>query len=138
GCGLWASCGNGMTRTWRCGGCSSTSSGRGGSRRSRTRRFPQAKGWRRRVPEVPETPRGDWRSLPVIPGTVRPKRVAPRRVVLLHGDEGSAVNLVLAEARAEDAHAALAAAAGQFKGSVVALEWLGPLGWTRFLWARQG
>ncbi len=70
-------------------------------------------------------------------------RPQPRRLVLLEGDEGSSVERVLveytgAEGPGQDVHADLDRVAAEHPGRLVAAEWLGPLGWTRFLWCRQG
>jgi hypothetical protein len=59
--------------------------------------------------------------------------------VLLKGDEHSDVDSVLAEYRGADVsgnrlHADLQQFADRHRGRQVAAEWLGPLGWTRFLW----
>ncbi len=66
----------------------------------------------------------------------------PRRLVLLKGDEGSPVELVLkeyagSEGPGQDVHADLDRIATEHPGRLVAAEWLGPLGWTRFLWCRK-
>jgi hypothetical protein len=66
----------------------------------------------------------------------------PRRLVLLAADEHSAAEQVLAEYR-DDAvsgqrlHADLQRLAAEHAGRFVAAEWLGKLGWTRFLWRRM-
>jgi hypothetical protein len=67
---------------------------------------------------------------------------APRRLVLLTAGEASAVEAVLAEYQGADIsgnrlHAALQQFADSHRGRQVAAEWLGPLGWTRFLWCRK-
>ena len=67
---------------------------------------------------------------------------APRRLVLLESDPQSAVAEVLAEftppdVRGSKVHAELQRLAGDHPGKLVAAEWLGPLGWTRFLWCRR-
>ena len=67
---------------------------------------------------------------------------APRRLVLLASDEQSAVTEVLAEftppaVRGSKVHAELQRLAAEHPGKLVAAEWLGPLGWTRFLWCRR-
>jgi hypothetical protein len=67
---------------------------------------------------------------------------APRRIVLLAGDESSDVAQVLAEYRAAEVtgkrlHEELQKLAVQHCGRLVAAEWEGPLGWTRFLWCRK-
>jgi hypothetical protein len=66
----------------------------------------------------------------------------PRRVVLLAGDESSEVARVLAEYRGAEVsgkrlHADLQRLAEEHPGQCVAAEWLGALGWTRFLWCRK-
>jgi hypothetical protein len=66
----------------------------------------------------------------------------PRRLVLLAEGEGSAVEQVLAEYRDGEVsgnrlHADLQRVAGEHPGRLVAAEWLGKLGWTRFLWCRK-
>jgi hypothetical protein len=66
---------------------------------------------------------------------------APRRLVLLSGDEQSEVDKVLAEYKGAEVsgkklHTELQRCAGEHHGRCVAAEWLGPLGWTRFLWCR--
>ena len=67
---------------------------------------------------------------------------APRRLVLLDGAEDGEVVRVLAEYRGAEVsgaklHAELQRLAGEHRGVYVAAEWLGPLGWTRFLWCRK-
>ena len=64
---------------------------------------------------------------------------APRRLVLLKGDDHSEVEEVLVEYAPEQAsgtklHADLRKLAVERPGRRLAAEWLGPLGWTRFLW----
>jgi hypothetical protein len=66
----------------------------------------------------------------------------PRRIVLLRDGEHSEVAEVLAEYRGTDVsgnrlHADLQKLAEQNGGRYVAAEWLGALGWTRFLWCRK-
>ena len=64
----------------------------------------------------------------------------PRRLVLLAGDDGGPVEKVLAEVPGDEArkvHEDIQRLAAQHPGRVVAAEWLGPLGWTRFLWCRK-
>ena len=66
----------------------------------------------------------------------------PRRVVLLHGGEDGEVEQVLLEYQGNEVsgkrlHADVQRLAGEHRGRLVAAEWLGPLGWTRFLWCRQ-
>ncbi len=67
---------------------------------------------------------------------------APRRLVLLAGDDHGPVEQVLLEYTPEQVsgtklHADLQRLAGEHPGRCVAAEWLGPLGWTRFLWCRR-
>jgi hypothetical protein len=68
----------------------------------------------------------------------------PRRVVLLEdGDENGPVECVLleyqgAEVSGKRLHADVHRLADAHRGRCVAAEWLGPLGWTRFLWCRLG
>jgi hypothetical protein len=67
---------------------------------------------------------------------------APRRIVLLADGDDSDVAEVLKE-YAPDAvsgnklHEDVQRMAGERAGRTVAAEWLGPLGWTRFLWCRK-
>jgi hypothetical protein len=66
----------------------------------------------------------------------------PRRLVLLGDGEDSEVRQVLAEypaggVKGSQLHAELQRLAGEHPGVLVAAEWLGPLGWTRFLWCRR-
>ena len=66
----------------------------------------------------------------------------PRRIVLLTGDEQSAVGEVLVELRGDDVtgnrlHAEIQKQAAAHPGRVIAAEWLGNLGWTRFLWCKK-
>ncbi len=65
----------------------------------------------------------------------------PRRVVLLQGGEEGAVEQVLleyppTEVSGKRMHADVHRLADEHRGRFVAAEWLGPLGWTRFLWCR--
>ncbi len=67
---------------------------------------------------------------------------APRRLVLLEGDENSAVRRVLIEYSGAGVsgnllHADLQRLAELHTGEQLAAEWYGPLGWTRFLWCRK-
>jgi hypothetical protein len=67
----------------------------------------------------------------------------PRRVVLLRDGEDSEVERVLleyhgAEISGKRLHADLQRLAAENRGYCIAAEWLGPLGWTRFLWCRLG
>ena len=66
----------------------------------------------------------------------------PRRIVLLAGESDGPVADVLAEYRGADVsgnrlHADLQRLSEEHPGRNVAAEWLGPLGWTRFLWRRK-
>lgn len=66
----------------------------------------------------------------------------PRRIVLLEGDEQGPVSRVLAEYEGTQVsgkrlHQDLTRLAQEHRGALVAAEWLGPLGWTRFLWCRR-
>jgi hypothetical protein len=66
----------------------------------------------------------------------------PRRVVLLRDGEDSAVERILqeyhgAEVSGKRLHADIHHLASEHRGRCVAAEWLGPLGWTRFLWCRS-
>jgi hypothetical protein len=75
------------------------------------------------------------------PATTAARR-CPRRVVLLAGGEQDAVAEVLLELHGEEVsgkrlHAEVQRLAGQHAGRTVAAEWLGPLGWTRFLWCKK-
>ncbi|HTU88957.1 MAG TPA: hypothetical protein VMF69_02570 [Gemmataceae bacterium] len=65
----------------------------------------------------------------------------PRRVVLLRDGEDSEIEQVLqeqhgAEISGKRLHADVQRLAREHRGRCVAAEWLGPLGWTRFLWCR--
>lgn len=66
----------------------------------------------------------------------------PRRLVLLLDGEASEATAVLAEYQGAEVsgkrlHADLQRLATDHPGRCVAAEWLGPLGWTRFLWCRR-
>ena len=66
----------------------------------------------------------------------------PRRIVLLAAESDGPVEKVLAEYRGVEVsgnrlHADLHRLSEEHPGLCVAAEWLGPLGWTRFLWRRQ-
>jgi hypothetical protein len=88
-------------------------------------------------------------ATPAAPGQVNGKATtdnttpatrAPRRLVLLAADQDSSVERVLAEYPGEEArkvHQEVQRLAVEHPGRVVAVEWLGPLGWTRFLWCRK-
>jgi hypothetical protein len=72
----------------------------------------------------------------------RQMKRAPRRIVLLQGDENSPVEQVLqeqspGEVSGKQLHAALRQHAQEHPGKFVAAEWLSNLGWTRFLWCRR-
>jgi hypothetical protein len=63
----------------------------------------------------------------------------PRRIVMLTGGEQGNVSEVLLELKGEEVtgkrlHAEVQRLARERAGALVAAEWLGPLGWTRFLW----
>jgi hypothetical protein len=80
-------------------------------------------------------------NVPPSPGPGLAPR-APRRLVLLLDGADSAVERVLAEyagpaVSGNTLHADLQRHAAQHPGREVAAEWLGPLGWTRFLWCRK-
>jgi len=65
----------------------------------------------------------------------------PRRVVLLAADRDDPPAQVLAEYQGAEAtgnrlHAEVRRLADEQPGRYVAAEWLGPRGWTRFLWRR--
>lgn len=68
---------------------------------------------------------------------------APRRIVLLKGDEKDGpVEAVLRQYEGADVsgarlHADLPALAAESPGRLLAGEWQGPLGWTRFVWCRR-
>jgi hypothetical protein len=64
---------------------------------------------------------------------------APRRLVLLAGDDHGEVEEVLLEYAPDQVsgaklHADLRRLSAERPGRRLAAEWLGPLGWTRFLW----
>jgi hypothetical protein len=66
----------------------------------------------------------------------------PRRIVLLSDGAVSDVRQVLAEYRGGEVsgkrlHADLHRLAAEHPGQLVAAEWLGKLGWTRFLWCQK-
>jgi hypothetical protein len=67
---------------------------------------------------------------------------APRRIVLLAGDEQSEVAEVLREYAPQEVsggrlHKDVQELAGRHAGRLVAAEWQSKLGWTRFLWCRK-
>jgi hypothetical protein len=77
-------------------------------------------------------------------GPARPESSprCPRRVVLLRGGEDGEVEQILreyqgAEVSGKRLHADVQRLANEHRGQFVAAEWLGPLGWTRFLWCRR-
>lgn len=80
------------------------------------------------------------------PSTARPVSSSPRcprRVVLLREGEDSEVQCVLreyhgAEVSGKRLHVDVQSLASEHRGRYIAAEWLGPLGWTRFLWCRLG
>jgi hypothetical protein len=61
-------------------------------------------------------------------------------VLLLDGEDSEAERVLQeyngAEVSGKRLHADVQRLAGEFRGRYVAAEWLGPLGWTRFLWCR--
>ena len=66
---------------------------------------------------------------------------APRRIVLLASADDGEVEKVLREYAPPEPtgtrlHADLKELAAENPGRTVAAEWLGPLGWTRFLWCK--
>jgi hypothetical protein len=66
----------------------------------------------------------------------------PQRVVLLTDGEDGTVAEVLLEMKGEDVsgrrlHAEVQQLAAEYPGRHVAAEWLGLLGWTRYLWCRK-
>ncbi len=66
----------------------------------------------------------------------------PRRIVLVEGGEQGEVSRVLAEYEGAQVsgkrlHQDLVRFADEHHGAAVAAEWLGPLGWTRFLWCKR-
>ena len=78
------------------------------------------------------------------PGTpASPKRTqAPRRIVVLEGDEKSEVCLLGGEYQGDeleaiDLHEMVQQLATAHAGKWVALEWQGKLDWQRFLWCRR-
>jgi hypothetical protein len=71
------------------------------------------------------------------------RKTVRRRLVLLAAGEDSESERVLAEytggeGRGKDVHADIERLAAQHPGKCLAAEWLGRLGWTRFLWCRKG
>ena len=75
-----------------------------------------------------------------VPVTAEERR--PRRIVLLTAEPDGPVEEVLAEYRGADVsgnrlHADLQRLSDEHAGRCVAAEWLGSLGWKRFLWRRK-
>jgi hypothetical protein len=75
------------------------------------------------------------------PGSTAAPR-CPRRIVLLRGDEQSEIEQVLevqedGQVSGRQLHEAVRVHAVDHPGRLIAAEWLGPLGWTRFLWCRR-
>ena len=67
---------------------------------------------------------------------------SPRRIVRLTGDEHSEIAEVLREYKDGDVsgkrlHEDLRQLADAHRGTTLAAEWHGPLGWTRFLWLKR-
>lgn len=67
---------------------------------------------------------------------------APRRLVLLQGDDQSPIESTLKSLEGADVsgkrlHRDIQELAESHRGRTVAAEWLGPLGWSRFLWCRK-
>lgn len=65
----------------------------------------------------------------------------PRRVVLLGDGENSEAERILQEYHGTEVsgkrlHADVQRLASEHRDRYVAAEWLGPLGWTRFLWCK--
>jgi hypothetical protein len=70
------------------------------------------------------------------------KKHIPRRIVRLKGDAESKVREVLASFEGSEIvgskiHAEVERFATQFPGEVIALEWLGNIGWVRFLTCKR-
>ncbi len=66
----------------------------------------------------------------------------PQRLVVLEGDDESKVVAVLreyqgAEISGKRIYSDLVRLAKEHPGQTIAAEWLGNLGWTRFLWCRR-
>ena len=82
-------------------------------------------------------------------GTVTPtpadsslKTRVPRRIVRVAGDETGPVAVVLASFEGADIvgsklHAEVQKLADQYRGEFIALEWLGKLGWVRYVTCRK-
>ena len=67
----------------------------------------------------------------------------PRRIVLLAGEPDGPAEKVLAEYQGTEVsgnrlHTDLQRLSEEYAGRCVAAEWLGSLGWTRFLWRQSG
>jgi hypothetical protein len=74
---------------------------------------------------------------PARPASSSPR--CPRRLVLLRDGEDSEMEQVLLEYQGSEVsgkrlHADVQHLAGEHRGRFIAAEWLGSLGWTRFLW----
>ena len=70
------------------------------------------------------------------------KKQIPRRIVRLSGDENSEAAEVLASFEGADVigsklHAELQRLATQHAGQIIALEWLGNLGWVRYVTCKK-
>jgi hypothetical protein len=74
-------------------------------------------------------------------GPVMSRRCARRIVLLRGGDEGAVCEVLLelrdGEVSGKRLHAEVQRLAAEHAGELVAAEWAGPLGWTRFLWCRK-
>jgi hypothetical protein len=71
-----------------------------------------------------------------------PQDRAPRRLVLLTGDEQSEAAQVVAEYSgtgigATKIHADLLRAAEEHPGQFAAVEWMSSIGWRRYLWCKR-
>jgi hypothetical protein len=74
--------------------------------------------------------------------TAEKATLAPRRIVLLSAAEHSDIEKVLREYVPPEPtgtrlHSDLQELATEHVGGMVAAEWFGPLGWTRFLWCKR-
>ena len=74
--------------------------------------------------------------------TAEKSALAPRRIVLLSAAEHSEIETVLREYAPPEPtgtrlHTDLQELATEHVGVMLAAEWLGPLGWTRFLWCKR-
>ena len=69
------------------------------------------------------------------------ERAARRIVLLVAADDGEVEKVLREYAPPEPTgtrlHADLQELAADHSGRTVAAEWLGPLGWTRFLWCKR-